>query len=84
MPPEKDGDLKSQVEKLWREVNALKEIQALQTGETPPKTRSKPNAANEFNSFALPVEFWRHHFKRNIDTPEMHLSERTQKLGDDW
>ena len=31
---EKDGDLKTQVEKLWREVNALKEIQALQTGET--------------------------------------------------
>uniref|UniRef100_G3TQQ1 C-type lectin domain family 3 member A n=1 Tax=Loxodonta africana TaxID=9785 RepID=G3TQQ1_LOXAF len=26
-----DGDLKTQVEKLWREVNALKEIQALQT-----------------------------------------------------
>lgn len=33
--PEKDGDLKTQVEKLWREVNALKEIQALQTGKTP-------------------------------------------------
>ena len=31
---EKDGDLKTQVEKLWREVNALKEMQALQTGET--------------------------------------------------
>ena len=31
---EKDGDLKIQVEKLWREVNALKEMQALQTGET--------------------------------------------------
>lgn len=30
--PEKDGDLKTQVEKLWREVNALKEMQALQTG----------------------------------------------------
>ncbi|XP_004377763.1 C-type lectin domain family 3 member A [Trichechus manatus latirostris] len=28
---EKDGDLKTEVEKLWREVNALKEIQALQT-----------------------------------------------------
>ncbi|XP_004600567.1 C-type lectin domain family 3 member A [Sorex araneus] len=28
---EKDGDLKTQVEKLWREVNALKELQALQT-----------------------------------------------------
>uniref|UniRef100_A0A2R8P8R5 C-type lectin domain family 3 member A n=2 Tax=Callithrix jacchus TaxID=9483 RepID=A0A2R8P8R5_CALJA len=28
---EKDGDLKTQIEKLWREVNALKEIQALQT-----------------------------------------------------
>uniref|UniRef100_A0A8C8Y2N2 C-type lectin domain family 3 member A n=1 Tax=Panthera leo TaxID=9689 RepID=A0A8C8Y2N2_PANLE len=28
---EKDGDLKTQVEKLWREVNALKEMQALQT-----------------------------------------------------
>lgn len=33
--PEKDGDLKTQVEKLWREVNALKEMQALQTGKTP-------------------------------------------------
>ena len=32
---EKDGDLKIQVEKLWREVNALKEMQALQTGEIP-------------------------------------------------
>lgn len=32
--PEKDGDLKTQVEKLWREVNALKEMQALQTGKT--------------------------------------------------
>lgn len=32
---EKDGDLKTQVEKLWREVNALKEMQALQTGKTP-------------------------------------------------
>ena len=31
---EKDADLKTQVEKLWREVNALKEMQALQTGET--------------------------------------------------
>ncbi|KAK2490264.1 hypothetical protein MC885_013813 [Smutsia gigantea] len=28
---EKDGDLKTQIEKLWREVNALKEMQALQT-----------------------------------------------------
>ncbi|XP_004437145.1 C-type lectin domain family 3 member A [Diceros bicornis minor] len=28
---EKDGDLKTQVEKLWREVNALKEMQALQS-----------------------------------------------------
>ncbi|XP_028909043.1 C-type lectin domain family 3 member A [Ornithorhynchus anatinus] len=28
---EKNGDLKTQVEKLWREVNALKEMQALQT-----------------------------------------------------
>ncbi|KAJ8785840.1 hypothetical protein J1605_006800, partial [Eschrichtius robustus] len=28
---EKDGDLKIQVERLWREVNALKEMQALQT-----------------------------------------------------
>ncbi|XP_043836043.1 C-type lectin domain family 3 member A [Dromiciops gliroides] len=28
---EKTGDLRTQVEKLWREVNALKEMQALQT-----------------------------------------------------
>ncbi|XP_030058507.1 C-type lectin domain family 3 member A [Microcaecilia unicolor] len=28
---EKDGDLKTQIDKLWREVNSLKEIQALQT-----------------------------------------------------
>jgi hypothetical protein len=35
-PLAKDDDLKSQVEKLWREVNALKEMQALQTGERSP------------------------------------------------
>ncbi|KAM4614589.1 C-type lectin domain family 3 member A [Discoglossus pictus] len=28
---EKDGDLKTQIDKLWREVNSLKEMQALQT-----------------------------------------------------
>ncbi|XP_048371360.1 C-type lectin domain family 3 member A [Sphaerodactylus townsendi] len=28
---EKDGDLKSQIDKLWQEVNSLKEMQALQT-----------------------------------------------------
>uniref|UniRef100_A0A2K6MQK0 C-type lectin domain family 3 member A n=3 Tax=Rhinopithecus TaxID=542827 RepID=A0A2K6MQK0_RHIBE len=28
---DKNGDLKTQIEKLWTEVNALKEIQALQT-----------------------------------------------------
>ncbi|XP_013912269.1 PREDICTED: C-type lectin domain family 3 member A [Thamnophis sirtalis] len=28
---EKNGDLKSQIDKLWKEVNALKEMQALQT-----------------------------------------------------
>ncbi|KAG8437624.1 hypothetical protein GDO86_008367 [Hymenochirus boettgeri] len=28
---EKDGDLKVQIDKLWREVNSLKEMQALQT-----------------------------------------------------
>ncbi|XP_034975322.1 C-type lectin domain family 3 member A [Zootoca vivipara] len=28
---EKDGDLKSQINKLWQEVNSLKEMQALQT-----------------------------------------------------
>ncbi|XP_054856770.1 C-type lectin domain family 3 member A isoform X2 [Eublepharis macularius] len=27
----KDGDLKSQIDKLWQEVNSLKEMQALQT-----------------------------------------------------
>ncbi|KAE8608329.1 hypothetical protein XENTR_v10011466 [Xenopus tropicalis] len=27
----KDGDLKTQIDKLWREVNSLKEMQALQT-----------------------------------------------------
>lgn len=27
-----DDDVKSQLEKLWREVNSLKEMQALQTG----------------------------------------------------
>ncbi|KAM8945343.1 C-type lectin domain family 3 member A [Pelodytes ibericus] len=28
---EKDGDLKTQIDKLWREVNSLKQMQALQT-----------------------------------------------------
>ncbi|XP_039359300.1 C-type lectin domain family 3 member A isoform X2 [Mauremys reevesii] len=28
---EKDGDLKTQIDKLWQEVNSLKEMQALQT-----------------------------------------------------
>ncbi|XP_072278861.1 C-type lectin domain family 3 member A [Pyxicephalus adspersus] len=28
---EKDGDLKTQIDNLWREVNSLKEMQALQT-----------------------------------------------------
>ncbi|XP_053550768.1 C-type lectin domain family 3 member A [Bombina bombina] len=28
---EKNGDLKTQIDKLWREVNSLKEMQALQT-----------------------------------------------------
>ncbi|CAH2324461.1 C-type lectin domain family 3 member A [Pelobates cultripes] len=28
---EKDGDLKTQIDKLWREINSLKEMQALQT-----------------------------------------------------
>ncbi|XP_029464028.1 C-type lectin domain family 3 member A [Rhinatrema bivittatum] len=28
---EKDGDMKTQIDKLWREVNSLKEMQALQT-----------------------------------------------------
>lgn len=41
-PLEKDGDLKSQVEKLWREVNALKEMQALQTGERSPSPAAGP------------------------------------------
>lgn len=29
-----DEDVKSQLEKLWLEVNSLKEMQALQTGKT--------------------------------------------------
>lgn len=44
--PDKDGDLKTQIEKLWTEVNALKEIQALQTGKV--QTFSVPCPKGKF------------------------------------
>lgn len=80
--PEKDGDLKTQVEKLWREVNALKEMQALQTGKTPSRwclvSKERQKEIVIYQQFELHLEytsssrwclFWKRHWQTK-DVPK--------------
>lgn len=49
--PDRNGDLKTQIEKLWTEVNALKEIQALQTGKVQTSSMPCPKGDRKISGF---------------------------------
>lgn len=54
---EKD-DLKTQIDKLWREVNALKEMQALQTGKAAYTGQWLPKVIPAFPLSFTPILFF--------------------------